>query len=402
MRHGGITRRVRLRNSEKDKAALEALHMSELLEKDGWPAITIRQARLPASPTIEEFLEAYTGAVPSMQRVPRPITVRLYARSLRQLCALVGVERIRDLTPDMVEKARDLYRANGKAAGRPEGGVNNTIFTLIRNAGACFKRDARSIMAKKGLVIENPFIGIVCKSDIKEVEVLPQDTMDAIWRDAPLLRDGDPDADDPNLKGYIKRYKKTHEGRQPGRWVPVDFRRPHPDAYAALLLALGAGLRANEIDKSRWSWLKTDPKGNYYIEVAAEDDFKPKGADSRKIGIPAELQDALVKTRTDLVSPYILGGAKSTTSSSQGGGFYRCPATIRAINTWLRERGVEAEDKFGKPLHALRKQFGSEVASTFGLFAAQKLLGHKSPAITAKHYAGLINLPVLTHVRIAG
>ena len=38
----------------------------------------------------------------------------------------------------------------------------------------------------------------------------------------------------------------------------------------------------------------------------------------------------------------------------------------------------------------------------FGLFAAQKLLGHSSPTVTAKYYAAQTELPTLTHVRILG
>ena len=69
---------------------------------------------------------------------------------------------------------------------------------------------------------------------------------------------------------------------------------------------------------------------------------------------------------------------------------------------WLAERGVEAGKAHGKKLHGLRKQFGSEVATTFGLFAAQKLLGHASPITTSQHYSAQTDLPALTHVRIVG
>lgn len=71
---------------------------------------------------------------------------------------------------------------------------------------------------------------------------------------------------------------------------------------------------------------------------------------------------------------------------------YRCRETLRVVNAWLRERGVEAEEVRGNPLHRLRKQFGSEVATGFGLFAAQKPLGCSSPAVTSKYYAAQTEL----------
>jgi integrase len=51
-----------------------------------------------------------------------------------------------------------------------------------------------------------------------------------------------------------------------------------------------------------------------------------------------------------------------------------------------------------KPCHLLRKEFGSYVATSFGLFYAQKLLGHSSPEVTSSYYAGLTNLPELSHM----
>jgi integrase len=215
-----------------------------------------------------------------------------------------------------------------------------------------------------------------------------------------LLRDGDPSSSDPNASEFAIRYRKQHGGRD-ARWLPTDFRQPHHDAYAALMLALGTGLRANEIDKARWNWLKFDAKGDCYLEVRAESDFKPKGGTLRLIKIPSELFDALTAKRQGASSPYIIGGEASPAKGVKGEN-YRRPETFRAVNAWLRARGVESEKKRGHPLHRLRKQFGSEIATSAGLFAAQKLLGHSSPTVTAKYYAAQTDLPTLTHVRIVG
>jgi hypothetical protein len=43
--------------------------------------------------------------------------------------------------------------------------------------------------------------------------------------------------------------------------------------------------------------------------------------------------------------------------------------------------------------HELRKLYGAEVASEFGIYAAQKLLGHKDPRLTSARYASLTELP---------
>ena len=251
MRHNGPTRRVRLRNSDKDKAAEEAQNLAGRLETEGWSVITARQARLPASPSVQEFCDLYRKAALSMERMPRKITVTNYCRCLHQLCSLAGVKQIRDLTRTSIEKARDVYRAKARAAGRTDSAIQNTVSKIIRNAGACFSTEARSIMHRDGFVVENPFAGIKRTQDIQPVSPLPQNIVEGIWDNASRLRDGDPDALAPDAHRFRKRYRMKHGHK--ARWLPVDFRQPHPDAYVALLLALGVGLRANEIDKARWN-----------------------------------------------------------------------------------------------------------------------------------------------------
>lgn len=399
MRHDGITKRVRLHTSDKDKAAEEAVRLAERLASEGWSVVTAGQAKLPASPSIDQFCEAYAQAARSMENPPRPISVALYLRHFRQICALAGVSRLRELNTLAVERGRDKYRAMGRADKRDDSAIQNSTGIIIRNAAACFSAEARAILARQGLTIENPFAGIKRSQKIEPVTSLDRKIVDQIWQDLPLLRDGDPEAEAPNLAKFSKVYRKKHENRKP-RWLPIDYRQPHPEAYCAILLGLGLGLRANEIDKARWSWIKYDSKGDGFLEIVEGIDFKPKGGTLRVIRIPKELLEELTKSRRDMASPYILGGQASPSVEKNGWG-YRCRETLRIVNAWLRARGVEADEIRGNPLHRLRKQFGSEVATSFGLFAAQKLLGHSSPTVTAKYYAAQTDLPELTHVKIA-
>jgi integrase len=400
MRHDGITKRVRLHTSEKEKAAEEALRLSERLSEEGWSAVTSGQARLPVSPSITEFCEAYVKAAQSMESPPRPITVGLYLRHLRQICSLAGVSRLRELTPEAIERGRDKYRASARAAKRDEASIQNSLGIILRNAAACFSAEARAILARQGLMLDNPFAGIKRSQKIEPVAALDRNIIERIWEDLPLLRDGDPKAEEPNLERFKKSYQRKHEGNNP-RWLPIDYRQPHPEAYCAVLLGLGLGLRANEIDKARWNWVKFDANGNAFLEIGSETDFKPKGGSLRVIRMPKDLHEELTKCRADVASPYILGGMPSQAVAKHGYG-YRRREILRIVSDWLRARGVESDETRGNPLHRLRKQFGSEVATGFGLFAAQKLLGHTSPMVTAKYYAAQTSLPDLTHVRILG
>lgn len=389
LRHDGETRRVRLHTSDKDKAAEEAVRLSARLAEEGWLAVRRGMARLPASPTIEDFCAAYERACEGMERPPRPISRALYCQRLRQVCRLASVSQLRDLTPAAVDRARDAYLAQRRAQQRKGQSVANSLAGIIRNAAACFSREARRQLAKQGLTIEaNPFDGHEKGQYIEPVTSLPLGTVNRVWKELPILRDGDPDAEAPTAKG----------SRSKGR-PPIDWRKPHPKAWAAILLALGAGLRANEADKARWRWFRFDSEGNCFLEIQEEDDFTPKGGVKRTIRVPRELYDELVKARKDMASPYVLGGPASANVEKKGFG-YRRPEAFRVATAWLRARGVEEGKRRGNPLHRLRKEFGSQVATTYGLFAAQKLLGHTSPALTSRYYASLTDLPELTHLRI--
>jgi hypothetical protein len=62
---------------------------------------------------------------------------------------------------------------------------------------------------------------------------------------------------------------------------------------------------------------------------------------------------------------------------------YRCQKHINVLIKWLREQGIRAQ----KPIHELRKEIGSIVASEDGIFAATRYLRHSDIRITAAIYA---------------
>ena len=49
---------------------------------------------------------------------------------------------------------------------------------------------------------------------------------------------------------------------------------------------------------------------------------------------------------------------------------------------WLKAHGVNGR----KPLHALRKEYGSLINEKYDLVTAKELLRHSSVAVTAAHY----------------
>lgn len=62
---------------------------------------------------------------------------------------------------------------------------------------------------------------------------------------------------------------------------------------------------------------------------------------------------------------------------------YRNREVFERLTTWLRKNGVEGN----KPLHSLRKEAGSIVATASGIFAASRFLRHRDIGLTASVYA---------------
>lgn len=62
---------------------------------------------------------------------------------------------------------------------------------------------------------------------------------------------------------------------------------------------------------------------------------------------------------------------------------YRCEETFRALVDWLKAKGVQGN----KPLHALRKLYGSALADLHGLHAASSGLRHADIRTTSAFYA---------------
>ena len=61
---------------------------------------------------------------------------------------------------------------------------------------------------------------------------------------------------------------------------------------------------------------------------------------------------------------------------------YRCQDVFDRLVGWLRQNGVNGN----KPLHTLRKEFGSQICAAHGVHAASRQLRHADIAITNMFY----------------
>ena len=130
----------------------------------------------------------------------------------------------------------------------------------------------------------------------------------------------------------------------------------------AFVLALGCGLRWGEIKSLTWD--NVLPEG---IQVLAS---LAKGRRQRVVPLSEAVRGVLETARGQ--GAVISGKAEEVHES---------------LCCWLRKQGV----KDLKPVHYLRKCYGSLAVADHGVFIASKLLGHASISLTVSTYAGQVD-----------
>ena len=180
--------------------------------------------------------------------------------------------------------------------------------------------------------------------------------------------------------GTPPKYVSTVKAGDLMRAAKTELATSQPESYKAFLLALGAGLRAAEIDNLQWHHV--DPVANTIrIETTATFETKTESSE-REVFVDAGLIAELEQFRTAPPTSYVL---KSKREAKPGAAVasYRAESTFDDLKKWLRANGIGAH----KPIHTLRKEFGSLVTQSADIFTASRQLGHASIALTATYYA---------------
>jgi integrase len=157
---------------------------------------------------------------------------------------------------------------------------------------------------------------------------------------------------------------------------------PRAELFKIVLLALGAGLRRDEIDKLQWKQIQWDRNA---IRVETTEHGSTKSAESEAdVDVDPGLLEIL-KTylpKPGKASPFVIESPVAPKPQSVRNHHYRCNHLFNEVVGWLRGKGLTARNA----LHALRKEFGSQICSQAGIYAASVALRHGSITITREHY----------------
>lgn len=159
-----------------------------------------------------------------------------------------------------------------------------------------------------------------------------------------------------------------------------ELAQDHPEQYKALILALCCGLRKKEIDTLCWDQINWDQQT---IWIGRTEHFVPKTSESEaSIDVDPELLDELRQYMKQATSPFVI---KSHLPAKPGctHNYFRAEHEFLALNSWLRSKGVDSL----RPLHEMRKEFGAQLTSFHGIYAASRSLRHTSIQITSAFYA---------------
>ena len=177
------------------------------------------------------------------------------------------------------------------------------------------------------------------------------------------------------------RYHSKIDPAELMRAASAELAETDPDAFLALVLALGAGLRRGEIDRLLWRQVDS-VTGIVHVQVTEVGGLK--SADSAgAVAIDPTLASVLQGFKARSTGAYVIGGDDSEPENHTGWSRrYRCQNVFDRLVEWLRGHGVEGQ----KPLHTLRKEAGSLIATQHGILAASRFLRHADIQVTAQIY----------------
>ena len=164
------------------------------------------------------------------------------------------------------------------------------------------------------------------------------------------------------------------------RTAKTDLSESDPEPYKVLLLSLGGGLRRAEVDTLTYHQIDFANR-TIHMQVTTEGRRKTQGSEN---DVPLdEATIAALKGWKQKAKGKFVVEATGIAEAKPWGRKYRCDEVFKRAIKWLRIHGVDTQ----KPLHTLRKEAGSLVATEADIQAAKQFLRHKSIAVTSAYYA---------------
>ncbi|HNQ88084.1 MAG TPA: site-specific integrase [Verrucomicrobiota bacterium] len=367
--HAGRREAIGLGTNDREAAARKAAALYAKLKAGGWDRVLREFRRETAAPKETGLSVGEWIALASEYAPNPPRTATNYAYALRRVAADIAQAKpargksrfdpcgawreqtdtlaLATLTPVAVEDWMLTFLKPHRGKPLAEQKATRSMASYLRNARALFSRRVLDAMRKHNVPLPNP---------------IP-------FADVRLAG-----------KAGSTRYHSTIDARALLRDAQAELAESDPDAYAVILLALGAGLRRSEIDALQWQSVMPD-RGIIRVQTTAQRHVKSEESEGDVV-CDAALFVELEKTRRPDGTLYVVQPSTEhpPTRAAQ---FYRCKPTFDRVTAWLKAHGVLT----AKPLHTLRKEFGSLVADAGDIHQAMLQLRHAQISTTEAFYA---------------
>jgi len=354
----------------KKSAAAKAAEIYAYIQAHGWDAALERY-----KPKKEEQASADTVTVGKLiatackLSTARRQSLEAYTKALRRIVSEVkGIKadgkfnargggtsewqervdavKLADLTPAVILAWKNQRLRNAESDPLVKGRTVVTVNSLIRNA--------KSLFGKKVL----PFI----EQDLPLPRPLP---FEGVNMEKP-----------PSL-----RYSSKIDAFAILARAKDELAESDREAFKAIILALVCGLRRSEIDHLLWRNFDFQRR---VLRITTTEYHALKSEDSAgEIDLNEETALLFQGYRAKAAKAEFVIESPNPPRTQTKARCYRCDAVFKRALKWLRAQGVENK----KPLHTMRKEIGSIIASEHGIFEASRYLRHSDIRITSAIYA---------------
>jgi integrase len=373
--YAGRSKRLSLETPNQEAAADKAREMFVFLTANGWAAFLTRyrgphQSSRDHEPvpgvktnvSVGDFLGAVRMESDLSEKAFKDYAVcfRFILSEIRSLektksrygkkgrtkwTAVIEAILLSSITPD---KVRAWKRAYIERAGRDE--LARKRFSVSCNS---YLRRARSLFSKRNVLDK--------LKSIRIPDVLPFDGVQL-----------EPRAD-------TKFYGAGVDAMKLVRAAIKELGDDRTEELKVFLLAITLGLRRREIDLLEWDSFDFE-RGTLHIRPTKW--YKLKTRESAvELPVETEILALFRGWRARATAEFVLESLSPPKAVSYQ--FYRCEETFQALLGWIRGKGVQEH----KPLHTLRKLYGSALADLHGLHAASAGLRHSDIKTTHDFYA---------------
>lgn len=375
--YGGHRERFQLHTASKAEAATKAATIYKDLVGKGWEA-TRAIYKPKAAPKVATLPPATVGSlIEASKRLSKARTESLdtYAKALRRITAgVLGIADGKKFDAFTGGRKAWLEKIDGKslAALTPKA-VTEWKIRFMKSARTPEERNHAAVTVNSLIRNAKALLSARKKNNVRplvEQEMLLP---------SPLFFDGVIDEDEPDM-----RYESTVDAESILRAAQTELAMQDPEAFKLLLLTLNCGLRRSEADALLWSQFNFQKR----VLVIADNDYrrlkskKSAGSIDLEPELCALFQGFLAKAQ----SPFVLEAFRLSTITSahdRKSRGYRCERTHQSLLVWLRKQGVKGI----RPIHTMRKEIGSIIASRDGIWKASLYLRHSGIVITSKLYA---------------